>query len=65
MSQTAAAPSVVGTAQAGERLGLTSRTVLRFINAGLLPATKTGPGTAGFVIAVEDLERFAAERAQA
>jgi len=62
MTQTAPA-RVMGILQASERLGISRRTVLRAIHAGELAATKTGPGTAGFVITVDELDRFAAERA--
>jgi excisionase family DNA binding protein len=61
MSHTAA-PDVVGTLQAAQRLGVTRRTVIRLVHAGRLSATRTGPGTAGFAIATDELERLAAER---
>jgi excisionase family DNA binding protein len=61
MSHTAA-PAVVGTLQAAQRLGVTRRTVIRLVHAGRLNATRTGEGTAGFAIAADDVERLAAER---
>lgn len=56
------APTVVSVAQAASRLGLNRRTVLRAIQAGHIAASKTGPGTAGFVIDEAEVARLEAER---
>lgn len=51
--------------QAAIELGLTRRGVLNRIAAGSLPASKTGAGTAVWLIARADLDRAKAERSAA
>jgi hypothetical protein len=41
---------------------MSRRHVVRLIHAGVLDATRTGPGTAGFAIDEAAVERLAAER---
>ena len=46
--------------QAGQRLGVTDRTILNYINRGLLPAEKMTVGLDWkYVIDVQELEAFA------
>ena len=46
--------------QAGQRLGVTDRTILNYINRGLLPAEKLVTGLDWkYVIDAQDLEAFA------
>ena len=56
-----AAPPVVGSKAAAVRLGLSHSTVLRRIRSGQIAATKTGEGTAGYVIAEDELARLTDE----
>lgn len=63
MSSTAL-PRIVGVAEAAQRLGVSRRTVVRAIHDGRIEATKTGPGTAGFVIAEAEVARLVNEGAR-
>lgn len=45
-------------AQAATRLKVTRRTVLRRIRQGAIAATKTGPGTAGYVVDEAEIARL-------
>lgn len=55
-------PAVLGVAQVAARLGVTPRTVRRHIIEGRIAATKTGPGTAGYVVAESEVTRLEAVR---
>lgn len=44
--------------QAALALGVTQRTIRRWIVSGRLPAEKLGPGTASYIIAARDVERL-------
>jgi excisionase family DNA binding protein len=58
-------PEILSTAQAAKVLGVSHRTVLHWIAAGRIAALKTGPGTAGYVIARAEIERLQADAAVA
>lgn len=58
-------PDVLSVASAARELHRSPRTILHWINAGKIAATKTGPGTAGYVIARSEVERVQAGEAAA
>lgn len=66
MSKTATTeppPPILTVAQAAKELNLHPRTVLHRIHAGRIAATKTGPGTAGYWIERDEVERVKREDA--
>ena len=56
-------PELLGVAQVGRELNISPRAVLHRIHAGKILATKTGPGTAGYVITRAEVERVKAGEA--
>lgn len=56
---------LLSVAQAAREIHRSPRTVLHWINAGKITATKLGPGTAAYVIARGEIERVKAEDAAA
>lgn len=62
---TSTEPQILSTAQAARELCVSPRTLLHWINKGRIEAQKTGPGTAGFVITRDEVNRVKAEVAAA
>lgn len=52
------APDVLSVASAARELHRSPRTILHWIKAEKIAATKTGPGTAAYVIARSEIERL-------
>ena len=52
------APDVLSVASAARELHRSPRTILHWIKADKIAATKTGPGTAAYVIARAEVERI-------
>lgn len=57
------APDVLSVASAARELHRSPRTILHWIKAHKIVATKTGPGTAAYVIARSEIERIQAQDA--
>lgn len=53
----------IGVAEAASQLGVTTRTVLRYIERGQLTATKIGTGkTASFILNRQEIDAMVGER---
>lgn len=55
---------LLSVAQAAKSLGKSPRTILRWIDAGTLPAQKLGSGTAAYVLDRAEIERVRLERTE-